>query len=596
MKVFSASADEWLSGAIEEIDDGEGQVRYNADGEDRLKWVTLSNAQEVKADDGAAAATNPMQISVAKGGRVKVFSASANVWLSGVVEQVEDGEVEVRYSADGEDRLKWVPLDDPDQVNIDADGDAATGTGAAVLDRAEPWSGAAGAGPALVVSKGDRVKVFSASANQWIAGTVEELDSATAEAQVRYSADGTDRLKWVSLTDPQQVAVDEDVSMDTLEEGDEGSEEQEEDEDSSGNEKKPGLNVTAGDKVKVYSASAEAWLAGVVEEVSRQTEEAHVRYKAGGEDRLKWVTLSDPQQVKADDGDGATSAVEVVSMANGSRVKVFSASANEWLSGVVEQVVDGEGEVRYKVGGEDRLKWVTLSDSAQVKSDPGDAPEHSLYDQADPEIDSSTEEEADTDEDEDVGEGTMGDRIDDALGPSFQDLEVMQALLTEIHETNFHHPATDSLEEKCAGLRSAELARLQAQAARLKQAPVAGGGESKEGATAAACKWLAEKGHAEAVGQTACSALDAAEIPFGEWLQELHSMDSEGEGKLDAFIGTLKHLSAQPELEPEPAGRQQADIDEKALADILAKKAEAEVAMAKQKAGEGWKRRMSITR
>ena len=85
------------------------------------------------------------------------------------------------------------------------------------------------------------------------------------------------------------------------------------------------------------------------------------------------------------------------------------------------------------------------------------------------------------------------------------------------------------------------------------------GGGSKEDATAAACEWLADKGHADAVGQTACSALAAAEMPCGEWIQELESMDSEG--ILVAFLGSLKNMpvaadfarsrSPSPSTEPE---------------------------------------------
>ena len=71
-----------------------------------------------------------------------------------------------------------------------------------------------------------------------------------------------------------------------------------------------------------------------------------------------------------------------------------------------------------------------------------------------------------------------------------------------------------------------------------------------EAATAVACKWLAEKGHADAVGQTACTALGAAEIPPAEWLQELQNMDSEG--TLVAFIATLKSPPGLPEPDPEP--------------------------------------------
>ena len=85
------------------------------------------------------------------------------------------------------------------------------------------------------------------------------------------------------------------------------------------------------------------------------------------------------------------------------------------------------------------------------------------------------------------------------------------------------------------------------------------GGGSKEDATAAACEWLADKGHADAVGQMACSALAAAEMPCGEWIQELESMDSEG--ILVAFLGSLKNMpvaadfarsrSPSPSTEPE---------------------------------------------
>eukprot|EP01044_Picomonas_judraskeda_P024003 COSAG03_NODE_6476_length_1054_cov_5.017801_1_plen_284_part_10 len=47
----------------------------------------------------------------------------------------------------------------------------------------------------------------------------------------------------------------------------------------------------------------------------------------------------------------ADASAAAVTMSKGDRVKVFSASANDWLSGVVEEVSDsGEAQVRYRVG------------------------------------------------------------------------------------------------------------------------------------------------------------------------------------------------------------------------------------------------------
>ena len=70
------------------------------------------------------------------------------------------------------------------------------------------------------------MKVFSASANAWLAGVVEDTNAA-GEAHVRYQADGTDRLKWVDVRDEQQVVADEKAVLATIDDG--GEEEEEED-------------------------------------------------------------------------------------------------------------------------------------------------------------------------------------------------------------------------------------------------------------------------------------------------------------------------------------------------------------------------------
>ena len=125
-------------------------------------------------------------------------------------------------------------------------------------------------------TKGDRVKVYSSSASMWLSGVVEQIDTETGEAEVRYTVeDGTSRLKWVDMSDDQQLVVDtsaDDASADAR------------------------VSMSKGDRVKVFSASVNDWLSGVVEEVNGEGE-ASVRYQAGDEDRLKWVDMSDEQQV-----------------------------------------------------------------------------------------------------------------------------------------------------------------------------------------------------------------------------------------------------------------------------------------------------------
>ena len=50
--------------------------------------------------------------------------------------------------------------------------------------------------------------------------------------------------------------------------------------------------------------------------------------------------------------------------------------------------------------------------------------------------------------------GSLGDRIDDALDPSCEDLALVTALLREIKKARFKHPGVQSLEVKCMGLEA----------------------------------------------------------------------------------------------------------------------------------------------
>jgi hypothetical protein len=59
--------------------------------------------------------------------------------------------------------------------------------------------------PALAVGAGDAVQVFSASASCWLDGVVEQVDREAAEAEIRYTSAGADRLKWVSLRESKEV-------------------------------------------------------------------------------------------------------------------------------------------------------------------------------------------------------------------------------------------------------------------------------------------------------------------------------------------------------------------------------------------------------
>ena len=336
VKVYSASAEAWLRGVVEQIEDGEAEVRYEVDGADRLKWVPLKDPLQIVQDKEPPAAKK-----LAVGNLVKVYSGSAGQWFSGSIEKVEAAEAEVRYEVDGADRLKWVTLDDREQLMPDNDTAAAASAG-------------------LVVTKGDRVKVYSASSDQWFPGVVEQVEAS--EAEVRYEVEGSDRLKWVPMNDPGQLKVNTDAPA--------------------------GLAVVKGDRVKVYSASSQQWFSGSVEQVNASTGEAEVRYEVDGSDRLKWVALSDSEQVKMDEdatiqsiaeddeeeeeeghGEEEEEEQEQLVVANDSRVKVYSASADAWLGGVVEEVSNGEAQVRYTVDGEDRVKWASLSDSDQMKMD-----------------------------------------------------------------------------------------------------------------------------------------------------------------------------------------------------------------------------------
>ena len=49
----------------------------------------------------------------------------------------------------------------------------------------------------------------------------------------------------------------------------------------------------------------------------------------------------------------------------------------------------------------------------------------------------------------------MGDRIDDALDPRCNDVEHIQKLLADICQSQFSHPALESLEDKCRRLGGA---------------------------------------------------------------------------------------------------------------------------------------------
>jgi hypothetical protein len=112
----------WLSGVVEQIDTetGEAEVRYTVeDGTSRLKWVDMSDDQQLVVDTSADDASADARVSMSKGDRVKVFSASVNDWLSGVVEEVNgEGDANVRYQAGDEDRLKWVDMSDEQQVVV----------------------------------------------------------------------------------------------------------------------------------------------------------------------------------------------------------------------------------------------------------------------------------------------------------------------------------------------------------------------------------------------------------------------------------------------------------------------------------------------
>ena len=50
--------------------------------------------------------------------------------------------------------------------------------------------------------------------------------------------------------------------------------------------------------------------------------------------------------------------------------------------------------------------------------------------------------------------GSLGDRIDDALDPSCEDVALVTALLREIKKARFKHPGVQSLEVKCMGLEA----------------------------------------------------------------------------------------------------------------------------------------------
>jgi hypothetical protein len=189
-----------------------------------------------------------------------------------------------------------------------------------------------------------------------------------------------------------------------------------------------------------------------------------VRYQSGGEDRLKWVDVRDDQQIvhdeKAflatiDDGsdeeeEGSSEDLEVPMVSAGDSVKVYSASVAEWISGVVEEVnlQAVEVQVRYTAGAQERLKWVDLRDPKQLQviSDGAGVV------QPEPTGGSS---DSDVDTAEDVEEGSMADRIDDALDPGCNDVERIQKLLADICQSRFSHPALESLEDKCRRLGGA---------------------------------------------------------------------------------------------------------------------------------------------
>ena len=73
----------------------------------------------------------------------------------------------------------------------------------------QPVAASAASSLALAVGEGDPVQVFSASAKCWLDGVVEQVDHETAEAEIRYSSAGADRLKWISLRDPEEVRAAE---------------------------------------------------------------------------------------------------------------------------------------------------------------------------------------------------------------------------------------------------------------------------------------------------------------------------------------------------------------------------------------------------
>ena len=445
-------------------------------------------------------------LQIAEGDRVGVFSASADKWVVGVVEHadLEGEEVQVRYTADGEERLKWVDcsVGSTEVRQIHAEAANKWAALARKKDKERHHDTA-------TYTIGDRVKVFSASANAWLAGVVEDTNAA-GEAHVRYQAGGEDRLKWVDMRDEQQIVADATLAA---------------------------CSLSKGDRVKVFSASANAWLAGVVEDTNAAGE-AHVRYQADGTDRLKWVDVRDEQQVVADekavlatidDGgeeeeeeDPSSEDLEMLVVDIGDRVKVYSASAGEWLSGVVEEVnrQSAEAQVRYTAGTQERVKWADLRDSKQIQAI------SSSDGVVQPEPAGASSDSEDIDATEDVAAGSLADRIDEALDPGCDDLESIRALLVDIHQSQFSHPALESLENKCQRL----------------------GGSMSAAATATA-------------------------------------------GEDEANDTSKTHQSA--------ALAHPSEAESEALATILARKAEVEAAMQKekgQKGGSSWKRRLSIGR